>query len=264
MFRPGRFLPYPGPSGLLLPTLLRRVPILLLAALLTVTLAACGGDSGVTEQPPNEESTVGTSTVSTPAQDTSAGGTELTTQEYTQALEEAFSGREQEIEEAAEDLLGGTLFTSEEVERISSLETAESWSEEDTEFASKFAETTLRATTSFYDDALGILKGSLDEMSGLRPPENLSDLHNNLVASLGEVLRFTQEQVEIVKDADTDIRNREDLANFYTIINSLESGLADPDQAEEAETLAEQAEEACRELQEQLESELERDVSICG
>ena len=44
MFRTARTLTHPGPWGLSLPALLRRVPaLLLLAALLTATLAACGG-----------------------------------------------------------------------------------------------------------------------------------------------------------------------------------------------------------------------------
>ena len=191
-------------------------------------------------------------------------GAALTTLEYAEAMEEILSGANQEINDLEEDFFSGTLFSSDEVERMDSLETAESWSEEDAEFASKGAETVLRAFTSFYDDIWGIVKDSFDEMSDLRPPEHLSDLHSNYIASYGEFVRFRQTQAEIMKDADTDIRSQEDFANIGATITFFKDyGLADPDLEEEHKALADQADEACRELAEQLKSELERYFNIC-
>lgn len=190
-------------------------------------------------------------------------GAESGTQEYAEALEEAFSGRDDEIEDAAKDLFGGTLFTSDELQRISSIENADSWSEEDAAFMSEYAETILEAVTGFYDIVLGALKGGLDEIAGLRPPGHLSDLHDNLVESFGEGLRFTQEHVDIVSAADTDIRSREDLASFQALIDSLESGPLDPELAQQLEDATEELEEACLALRDQLEAELEHDVNIC-
>ena len=275
MLSPARSLPYPGPSGLSLPTLLRWVPTLLLAMLLTATLTACGGDSGgATEQPPYEEGAADTSTgsapaVSTPAEDTptpeaqTQDGAELTTREYAEALEEFFWDRDDGVEDAYERFFVRNRFSAEESERISSLETAESWSEEDAEFASKYAETALRASVGLFDVVLGF-QIVPEEFTSLRPPEHLSDLHDNFIATLGDFTRLSQQQLgqrlDEVKEANTDIRNREDLAEFSTLVNSLEAGgWLDPG----AQELFEQAEEGCLALKDQLEAELERDVNIC-
>ena len=62
MFRTTRPLPSPGPSGLLPSALLRRVPaLLLLAALLTATLAACDA-----EEPSGSPTVDGPATTATP------------------------------------------------------------------------------------------------------------------------------------------------------------------------------------------------------
>ncbi len=58
MFRINRSFRQPESSNLSLLSLPRWLSTLLLAALLTATLVACGGDSGATEQPSNEEGTV--------------------------------------------------------------------------------------------------------------------------------------------------------------------------------------------------------------
>ena len=151
--------------------------------------------------------------------------------------------------------MSGSLFSDETVERVSALQTSESWSQEDVEFASDFAETMLRATTELYRTFLGITRDSFDEISSLEPPEHLSGLHDDYIATSREILRLVQDFVGGVQDADTDIGNREELADFMDVVNSLESGPTDPG-------LQERAEGACLELKGRLESELERDVSI--
>ena len=194
-------------------------------------------------------------------------GAALTTQEYAEALEEATSGFEEEgddeIEAAFEALFSGDLISEDVLERMFTLETSESWSEDDVEFASEFAKTLLQATTAVYDVILKVFNEYLDEMASLKPPEHLSDLHSAFIEAYRESLRFFQEYVESVKNTDTEIKGPADYANFQDIVNSLESGPLDPELQQKSDDLAEQAEQACLELKEQLEAELERDVSIC-
>lgn len=246
-----------GLLGLSLPASLRWVPALLfLVALSTATLVACGGDGGgSTEQPSKEEVTADTPEPTPDVQ--TQKGEELTVEEYAEAMEEIIATREEEIEGAAEGILSGSLFSDEAVERLTVLQTEESWSQEDVEFASDIAETMLQATTGLYDAFLGIIKDSIDEASSLEPPKHLSGLHGDLIATSREILQLTQDFVDTVRDADTNIGNRTELAGFMDVVNSLESGPSDPG-------LQERAEGACLELEGRLEAELERDVSICG
>ncbi len=193
-------------------------------------------------------------------------GVELTTQEYAEALEEATSGLEEEGDdeiEAAFEAFASSI-PNDMIERVSSLETSESWSEEDFEFVSEFARMLLQATIGFYDVILGVSHEYLDEVAGLRPPEHLSDLHGNFIAAYRALLQFIQEYVDTVKNTDTEIKSLEDFANFQDIINSLESGPLDPDVQQKSEDLTEQAGQACLALEEQLEAELERDVNVCN
>ena len=189
-------------------------------------------------------------------------GAQLTTQGYAEALEEAISSRDDELEKAAEEFLGGTLFSIDVLERVGSLEAAESWSEEDAAFASEFAETLVRATADFFGFALEFARDALDEVSGLEPPEHLAGLHEDFTRAYEETVRFTPELVDFLKDADTRIRNREDLAEFYTFINAAGASSLDPDLEAKGEELAEQADQACQALKDQLEAELERDIDI--
>ena len=240
-----------------LPAPLRWVPaLLLLVALLTTALVACGGDGGgSSEQPSREEAATGTPEP-TPTLER-RGGAELTVEEYAEAMEEIAAAREEEIEGVAAGIMSGSLFSGETVGRLSALETNESWSQEDVEFATGFARTMLEATTGLYDTLLGISTDSIDEMSGLVPPEHLSGLHGDLIATYREILQLTQDFVETVGGADTGIENREELADFMEVVNSLESGPSNPD-------LMERVEGVCLALTRQLESELERDVNFCA
>ena len=191
-------------------------------------------------------------------------GAKLTTQGYAEALEEVISSHEDAIEDAAEKLLEEPLFSGDVLERLGSLETAESWSEEDAAFASEFAATYLRAITDFFGYTLEASRDTLDELSGLKPPEHLSDPHEGFTRAYGEVVRFTPELLaNLSKNVDTRIRTQEDLADFYAFIEAADSDLLDPDLEAKGEELAEQVEEACQELQDQLEAELERSVDIC-
>ena len=234
----------------------RRVPALfLLAVLLTATLAACGGDSGdATGQPASGErpADTDTSSASTSAADTptpearTQDGAELTTQEYAEALEEALSGPDDEIvEDAFERFFGRNRLSSDETERLWSLENAESWSEEDVRLANKYAEAGQRAATGFFDFVLGLLKRTPEEVSSLRPPKHLSELHRDFAEALGELTRFSLQPMEQlldeVREADTDIRNREELAEFEALVNSLEFPSVDPEPGQQGEDLSKQA-----------------------
>ncbi len=271
------------------PKVLAALGLMLLALILT----GCADDSNATPTPTESPTVVVASTsvetptpvavdtptpavVDTPtpvAADTPTPaaqvqeGAALTTQEYAAALEEATSGFEEEgdneIEAAFEALFSGDLISEDVLERMFTLETSESWSEDDVKFASEFAKTLLHATTAVYDVILRVINEYLDEMASLKPPKHLSDLHSNFIATYREVLLFFQEYVGTVKNTDTEIKGSADFANFQDIVNSLESGPLDPELQQRGEDLAEQAEQACLELKEKLEEELERDVSIC-
>ena len=254
-----RALVQPRSLGLSLSASLRRVPAVLLAVLFTTTLLACGDGGGSTEQPSKEEITTDTPKPTpepTPDVQTQKGE-ELTVEEYAAAMEEITAAREEEIEGAAEGIMSGSLLSRETVERVTALETNESWSREDAEFASEFAETMLEATTGLYGALLEIIGDSIDEVSGLEPPEHLSDLHDDFIATSREILQLTQDFVDTARDTDTNIGNRDELADFMEAVNSVESGPSDPE-------LQERAEGACLELEGRLEAELDRDVSICG
>ena len=255
------FRPYTqGPLGLSVAAFLRWVPaLLLLAALFTATLVACGDGDGSTAEPSRQE--VASDTPEPTAEPTPdvqmQRGEELTTEEYYEAMEEIVAARQEKLEAAGEELFSGALFSSDQVQRINSLETSESWSQEDAEFASDIAETMLQGVTGLYGDFLMITRDSLDEMSRLAPPEHLSGLHGDYVATSRELLQVAQEFVEGVQGTDTNIGDRDELANFMAALNLLESGPSD------AEDLEERAEGACLALESRLEAELERDVNIC-
>ena len=170
---------------------LRWVPALLfLVALCAATFVACGDDGGdSTEQPSNEETTAG-ATESVQVRQ----GEELTTEEYAEAMEEiaARAAADDEVETAVAALFSSELFSRDEAERISSLEASESWSEDDVEFASDIAETMLQEFTGLFDLILTALRRPFDEMSSLKPPEHLSDLHSNFVAAGKESLQLAQ------------------------------------------------------------------------
>ena len=242
-----------GPIGISL----RWVPALLfLVALCAAALVACGDDGGSTEQPSNEEITAGASESVQVQQ-----GEDLTTEEYAEAMEEISARADDEIETAAGALFSGERFSRDEAERLSSLEASDSWSEDDVEFASDIAETMLREFTGGYGLFLAALKRPFDEMSSLKPPEGLSGLHGNFVAAGRESLQLAQAHLDTVKNAGAEIKNRQELADFWARLTSLESGPVD---AEKAEELAERTEAACRALEERLEAELERGVNICN
>ena len=176
---------------------------------------------------------------------------------YAEALEEAFFYLEieadDEIEAAGNELFSSAGLDLSDTIRLNALATSDSWSEEDAEFASEYAEAMLQATSGIYDVIFRILDEFLHRVSSLRPPERLSGLHGNFIATYEETVRVAEELVETVKNADTEIKSREDLDDFL----DLEFGLEVPEELEA------QSEKACLELKEQLEAELERKVFIC-
>ena len=183
-------------------------------------------------------------------------GEELTVEEYAAAMEETMAAQEQGIEAAGAAFFSEPPYSPEEAERYFTLETSGSWSQEDVEFASDVAETLLQKVTGLYDEFLNISRDSFDAMSRLTPPEHLANLHDDFIAASRELLQLVQESVETVRGTDTNIGNREELADFMQATDSLESGPPDAELAERVESL-------CSSLEGQLESELERDVNIC-
>ena len=243
------------------------LPTLLALAAIVATLVACGGNGDTTEDRPTGTGAGQESSAASPAATPVAAtqtGAELTTEEYAQAVEETLARGDDKVEAASSDFFLNGVFSQDEGERIYSLETSESWSDDDAEFASWYAETLLQAVTGLYDLVASSANETLDEVSRLRPPEHLSDLHSNFIATAREVIQFIQAQLETVKSADTEIKNREELADFGDVVNSLESGPLDPAAQQRAEELTARGDAACLALKEQLEAELERQVSICG
>ena len=188
----------------------------------------------------------------------------LTTEEYAAAMEKVFTIGDDEIEAAFGDFFFNGVFSEAEAQRLRSLEASDSWSDDDAEFASQTAETLLQAVTGLYDLVVNVFNTILDESSRLRPPEHLSDLHGNFIATTGEVVQLVQTQLEAVKNADTEVTSSEELADFRAVVNSLESGPLDPETQQRAEELTAQGDAACLALKSQLETELGRDVSICN
>ena len=192
------------------------------------------------------------------------GGAELTTEEYAAAMEEISTIGDDEIDEALGDFLFNGVFSEAEAERIRSLEASDSWSDDDAEFASQTRETLLQAVTGLYDLFVSVFNTILDEMSNLRPPDHLSDLHDNYIAATGEVVQLLQTQLETVKNTDTEVKSREELAAFQAIVNSLDSGPLEPALQQKAEELRAQADAACLALRGPLETELGRSLSFCN
>ena len=216
-----------------------------LRGVVSSSLPFCDSSGGVTGQQPTS--------AEVPA-DTSESAQ---LQEYAEALEEALSVADQRLEDAFEDIIFDSLFTSGDADRINSLMIDESWTEEDTEFASKYAQNVLYIFTGGIEEYLEALQDWVDEVSGLRPPGHLSDLHNTWTAHFEATFQAFQEQVESIESIDTDIENQEDLTDFLAVINSLEV-----DSVISAD-LVEKYEAACLALEVELEAELGRDVSFC-
>ena len=255
---------------------LHRLTLLALPLIL-LALFACGSNGDTSEDTStatgaDETSSAGASaaTQSSAAETSSArssattrSGAQLTTEEYVAAMEEIATIGDDEFEEALEDFLFNGVFSDAEAERIRSLEASDSWSDDDADFASQTRETLLQAVTDLYDFAVSIFNTILDEMSSLRPPDHLSDLHDNYIATAREVVQLLQTQIETVKNTDTEVKNREEFAAFQAIVNSLESGPLDPALQQKAEELRAQADAACLALKGPLESELGRSVTFC-
>ncbi|MCY4449877.1 MAG: hypothetical protein OXE02_13650 [Chloroflexi bacterium] len=273
--------------------MVKWIPVLVLVLTLHLTLLACSAEEP--SSPPSAEGTAATPTptpvptdtpTSTPqpaatptpvaerdtVADTPAStpqppatptpvaevqvGAELITEEYARAVEEILNRAAAAIEATTATLVLDRVLSEEVGERMQSLETSESWSDDDAEFASQYAESLLEAVTGLIDLVVRVSNETLDEMSRLRPPERLSDLHGEYSAALGEVTHLLQTQVEILKNTDTEIKNRQELAAFQDTLDGT------PELQLKAAYLGERRDEACIALKEQLEAELEREVSF--
>lgn len=185
------------------------------------------------------------------------GGEErvLTSQEYAEAMEDAYATLQEDGEKLDDDLEQAFEDWFEEVgDQLASSGSDESWSDEDAELASELAETLVRAFTDYLEGSLGLLEDYGDEISDLRPPAHLADLHGTMTAGIEDFVREAREVVEDLKDIETDIDTQANLVDFWTSFGStvdtdLDSG--------------EQVDEACQELRARLEAELNISVAIC-
>ncbi|MCY4623888.1 MAG: hypothetical protein OXC99_02655 [Chloroflexi bacterium] len=190
---------------------------------------------------------------------------ELTTEEYAAAMEEISTFGDDEIEAAFGDFLFNGIVTQDEAERIGSLKASDSWSDDDTAFISQYAENLLQTVTGLYDFLASVLNEILDRMSRLRPPDHLSDPHDNYITTNREFVQFLQTHIETVKKADTEVKSREELAALQAIINSLEMepGQLDPALEQEVEEIRARVGAACLGLKGPIETELGRSVNFC-
>ena len=186
------------------------------------------------------------------------GGEErvLTTQEYAEAMEDAQATLQEEGEKLGDEDLEEALeeWFEEMGDRLASPGSEDSWSGEDAELASELAETLVRAFADSLEGALELLKDYSDEVSSLRPPPHLAELHGTMTAGIEDFVREAREVVEDLKDIETDIDTQANLVDFWTSFGStvdtdLDSG--------------EQVDEACQELRARLEAELNISVAIC-
>ena len=184
------------------------------------------------------------------------GGEErvLTTQEYAEAMEDAHAALQEESGNLEADLERAFEDSLEEVgDRLASLG-EDSWSNEDAELASEFAETLLRAFTDVFEGMVGVLGDYGEEIASLRPPAHLAELHDTLAEGIGEIVRDGRELVEDLKELDTDIGSEEELGDFWASLGSS----VDSDSSSGVKV-----DEACRELRARLEAELDASIAIC-
>ena len=132
--------------------------------------------------------------------------------------------------------------------------TDDSWSDEHTEVATEFAETLLQAQARFLEGLLGVVEDYGDEISSLRPPAQLADLHNTMTASIEDILREGREAAEDLEDIDTDIDSEAELEDFWTSLQSIGDSYS---------VSWARLEAACRGLRATLEAELGASVAIC-
>ena len=190
---------------------------------------------------------------------------ELTTEEYAAAMEEISTFGDDVIQAAFADFLFNGIVSQAEAERLDSLKDSDSWSDDDAEFVSQYAENLVQAVTGLFGLVVSASDTILDQMSSLRPPERLSDAHINYIATTGEVFQLLRTQIETVKNADTQVKSRDELAALQAIVNSLElgSGQLDPALQQRFEELSARAGAACLALKGPIETELGRSVNFC-
>ena len=179
-------------------------------------------------------------------------------QEYAAALEEDFFYMENEVDDevqaAADEIFSSAGFDLDTTFLLNALETSDSWSEDEARFANEYAETVLQVVAAAFDLILRGLNELVRGVSSLSPPEHLSGLHGNLIAAIEETIRSYGNLADSIENTDTEIKSREDLAEFEDFLSRM--GVP--------EELDEQIAEACLELKGRLETELGREVSICN
>lgn len=180
--------------------------LIALLVLALLVLGACGGESRV-----------------------------LTTEEYADAMEEAHAALQDKLMENAEAYED----SPEEIEkRLDALDSARS--DEKAELVREIKERIWQAMADVYGGMFAVFEDYHDDISKLRPPAHLSDLHNAMTAGLEQFLKAADELLEELKDRDRGTWSGEDFGEVGA-----------------------QADEACEELRTKLEAELGRDVAIC-
>ena len=177
----------------------------------------------------------------------------LTAQEYADRLVQA----QRELEEKAAEVqdetardFGEVIGANQEARRL--LATPE-WSDDDMERASEIAKGLLEAGTRINERAVRLLRPYGEEISSLRPPSHLANLHDTMVEAFDDILTSSDKTGRRLEDLDTDIENHEELRAFLRTV-----GLAmSPDDS--VQTFG----EACQDLRDNLETELGKNVAIC-
>jgi hypothetical protein len=187
-------------------------------------------------------------------------GSVLTAQEYADAMADAYAAREEDAEQIGEDLDQAFEDAFDELQEAP-LPDDGSWSDEDARVATDFAETLLRLYRDAFEGSRGVLEDWGDEISSLRPPAHLAELHDAMIAAIEQLAREFRNAEDDLKDVDTGVDSDAELEAFWTALHwtALQSIL----NAASGSRASEQLEEACQELQASLEAELGASVAIC-
>ena len=204
-----------------------RKPLVALAVFALAFLGACGGGEGSV----------------------------LTAQEYAEAMADAYAASEEDAEQIGEDLDQAFEDAFDELQEAP-LPDDGSWSDENARVATDFAETLLRLYGEVIERTRGVLEDWGDEISSLRPPAHLAELHDAMIAAVEQLARELRRAEDGLEDVDTDIDSEAELEDFWTAVQSV----LDADSGSRA---GEQLEDACQELQASLEAELGANVAIC-
>ncbi len=234
--------------------------------LIVLIILACGGVSSTPEVTGATETTESSPTaIPTP---TYTPTPPLSAETYALRME-SITLFPPEVEKIVEDLFRA-LYSPQTVVRLEALFSKGHWTEDDARFASEFAQNMLEVIEEQHVLARDAYMRVLDEVDSFTPPDFLVDAHNEVIETTRELLEVGSAVTErVVDQADTDIRNVEDLNEFSRMITVMEADYTlqefAPDLAEQGDALDEQRYLACRNLASLLSNEIGRtvDIGIC-